>query len=226
MAPTVEQVEQALLARVASHPGCAWTIESLRELYRPLKSSPQAIQTRLEVLLKEGKIVRFPVYPESYISWQQEDMLPKELQGTLIYVGEGTKLRYGDISGGPLTLDRKKIQKGALWVGGKGRWFYMEANDFRATMQKFKEEVAAKRGAREEQKVLEEQEIDRFLDQLAPDARELLNRLQGIKEFSVTIRHNPADKRGPEHVSVDVYAFKPDGLPVLLDILRNGLKEK
>lgn len=226
MAPTVADVEKVLLKLAEEKPGWAHTMESLCSMSRRFNSTVPAIERRLETLREQGKLVRFPVHPSSYV-YGAHDVIPKELHLGLLYVADGHPGLgyYHEFAGGPLTLDSRKVRKGALWTGDNGHYFYMEAGDFQRTLERLAQERAEKARAVAERERAEQDAAWNYLDSVAPDARELVQLLQELPKIDVSLSHHEAMGARPEGVHLSVSAYRTEALEAFLEVLRNGVKK-
>jgi hypothetical protein len=219
MAPTVDDVHRALIHRAESKPGWARDMEMLREMWRPLKTTAQAVENRLDVLFQEGKLVRFLCHPSGTIHF-------RDAPGTRSFVSlvyKGTDAPHA----GPLTLDRRQAPKGALWTGDKLHWFFMEKTDFETTLARLKAEASAAAEQARSEASGREAELHDFLRARDADALDVLDRLNGIAGVDSRARLHKGGKEGEERqVTLTVMADESSATFELLAILRRGMVDE
>lgn len=217
----LDEVIGAKVTEESKHPVFEWEY-LLTNSFRAFKSTSNAIRTRMETLLEDGRLAKVSVSAEGYVS-----LGVKEFSTSLfnVYFQYHKPYAYAKEDYGYVTHVRPK-DRDNVWRSGD-RYLFTTRDRFDEMVTDLLDAKRKQDAVKTEERKAKKRQIQETLDAIAPDAQELLNRFRALgrnAEADVRLRSSVwEDDEDGVNATFNLYGSK--ALAVFLDILRRGLPD-
>lgn len=205
------------------HPVFEWEY-LVTESFRAFKTTSNAVRSRMDKLLEDDRLAKVQISAGGYV---HTDV--KELETSLFYAyfQYHQPYSYASENYGYITHERAKGHDN-VWRSGI-RYLFTTRDRYDELITDLLDAKRAKDKADKEERKAKRQKINDALDNIAPDARELLDRFRDLgrnAEADVRLRSfvfDDDEEEGGVSATFNLYGTK--ALAVFIDVLRRGLPD-